>query len=103
MFRFLAIANRSSLHTAQRRAKCSAPATFGGPAVGIVQGQDIGQAYSFVHTGNAKIGFVAYSPLKKTAGAIEGSYWLVPSVHQANRAAAMLLRECRPRAHPSSS
>ena len=29
----------------------------------LVQGQDIGQAYSFVYTLNAELGFVAYSQL----------------------------------------
>jgi molybdate transport system substrate-binding protein len=43
----------------------------------IVQGVDISQAYQFVATGNADLGFVAYSQViaKKDA---KGSLWIVP-------------------------
>jgi molybdate transport system substrate-binding protein len=40
----------------------------------IVQGNNIGQAYQFVETGNAELGFVA---LSQTIGE-EGSSWIVP-------------------------
>jgi molybdate transport system substrate-binding protein len=45
----------------------------------IVQGQDIGQTYSFVYSGNAELGFVAYSQLVRGDAPIEGSVWLVPA------------------------
>lgn len=45
----------------------------------IVRGEDIGQAYQFVATGHAELGFVALSQL---AGA-QGSRWLVPADHHA--------------------
>ncbi len=41
----------------------------------IVQGNSIAQAYQFVETGNAELGFVALSQL---AGTTTGSRWLVP-------------------------
>ena len=41
----------------------------------IVQGESIAQAYQFVDTGNAELGFVALSQL---AGTSAGSRWLVP-------------------------
>jgi molybdate transport system substrate-binding protein len=41
----------------------------------IVQGNSIGQAFQFIDTGNAEVGFVALSQL---AGRNEGSRWLVP-------------------------
>jgi molybdate transport system substrate-binding protein len=41
----------------------------------IVQGQNITQAYQFVDTGNAQLGFVA---LSQVADKKEGSRWLVP-------------------------
>jgi molybdate transport system substrate-binding protein len=42
----------------------------------IVQGNSIAQAFQFVETGNAELGFVALSQL---AGNVSGSRWLVPS------------------------
>jgi molybdate transport system substrate-binding protein len=45
----------------------------------IVQGQDIGQTYSFVYSGNAELGFVAYSQIVRGGAPIEGSVWLVPA------------------------
>ncbi|MDY8109842.1 molybdate ABC transporter substrate-binding protein [Fulvimarina sp. 2208YS6-2-32] len=41
----------------------------------IVQGQNIGQAYQFVETGNAEVGFVA---LGQVSQAETGSRWIVP-------------------------
>ena len=44
----------------------------------IVWGENISQAYQFVATGNAELGFVALSQIRKESGEIEGSHWLVP-------------------------
>jgi molybdate transport system substrate-binding protein len=41
----------------------------------IVRGNNIAQAYQFVETGNAEVGFVA---LSQVIGRDEGSWWLVP-------------------------
>jgi molybdate transport system substrate-binding protein len=41
----------------------------------LVRGEDIGQAFHFVSTGNAELGFVA---LAQIAGNQDGSRWLVP-------------------------
>lgn len=43
----------------------------------IVQGENISQAYQFVATTNAELGFVALSQVLK-GGKIEGSAWIVP-------------------------
>jgi len=60
----------------------------------LVTGQDIGQAYSFVQTGNAELGFVAWAQLARPGAQIEGSYWLVPdSMHQPIEQEAVLLRD----------
>jgi molybdate transport system substrate-binding protein len=60
----------------------------------IVQGQDIGQTYSFVHTGNAELGFVAYSQLLRGDAPIEGSFWLVPEeLHAPIEQQAVLLED----------
>ena len=60
----------------------------------LVTGQDIGQAFSFVQTGNAELGFVAWAQIKQPRGEISGSYWLVPeSLHRPIEQEAVLLRD----------
>jgi molybdate transport system substrate-binding protein len=44
----------------------------------LVQGEDIGQTYQFVATGNAELGFVALSQVR-AAGKPQGSLWIVPA------------------------
>lgn len=44
----------------------------------MVRGQNIGQTFQFVASGNADLGFVALSQLKNPAYKAKGSYWLVP-------------------------
>lgn len=44
----------------------------------IVQGQNIGQTYQFVETGNAEVGFVALGQVSQTEA---GSRWVVPQEH----------------------
>ena len=43
----------------------------------LVTGENIGQTYQFVYTGNAQLGFVARSQVQSDRG-ISGSYWLIP-------------------------
>jgi molybdate transport system substrate-binding protein len=60
----------------------------------IVRGQDIGQTYSFVYSGNAELGFVAYSQLVSGNTPIEGSFWLVPDeLHTPIEQQAVLLKD----------
>lgn len=44
----------------------------------LVRGENIGQTYQFVKSGNAELGFVAYSQLVQSKQLVTGSYWLVP-------------------------
>jgi len=44
----------------------------------MVRGENVGQAFQFVKSGNARLGFVAFSQIKKPDNAIEGSFWQVP-------------------------
>lgn len=46
----------------------------------FVQGENIGQAYQFVATGNAEIGFVALSQIYKDGKVQSGSAWIVPAL-----------------------
>jgi molybdate transport system substrate-binding protein len=47
----------------------------------IVQGENIGQAFQFVSTGNAELGFVALSQVAPPDRPFEGSMWVVPATH----------------------
>jgi molybdate transport system substrate-binding protein len=44
----------------------------------LVTAESIAQAYQFVATGNAEIGFVALSQVAVPGKPVQGSYWLVP-------------------------
>ncbi len=44
----------------------------------LVQGESIGQAFNFVHTGNAELGFVALSQVLVGGQLKGGSMWVVP-------------------------
>jgi molybdate transport system substrate-binding protein len=59
----------------------------------LVQGESIGQTYSFVKTGNADVGFVALSQVLEGGRLKEGSVWMVPQAHyDAIRQDAVLLK-----------
>jgi molybdate transport system substrate-binding protein len=58
----------------------------------IVQGESIGQAYQFVATGNAELGFVALSQVMADGQLTRGSAWIVPAdLHRPLRQDAVLL------------
>jgi len=44
----------------------------------LVQGESIGQTFSFVHTGNAELGFVAMSQVLDGGRLKSGSMWVIP-------------------------
>lgn len=43
----------------------------------LVQGEDVGQTFQFVHSGNAELGFVALAQVRQVEG--RGSHWIVPA------------------------
>ncbi len=45
----------------------------------LVEGTNITQAYQFVSTGNAELGFVAMSQVSKDGKFTSGSAWIVPA------------------------
>jgi molybdate transport system substrate-binding protein len=45
----------------------------------IVLAENITQAQQFIVSGNAELGFLAFSQIHKDGKLIEGSYWLVPA------------------------
>ena len=59
----------------------------------LVTGESIAQAFQFVATGNAEIGFVALSQVVVPGKPVAGSYWLVPpSLYGEIRQDAVLLK-----------
>jgi len=62
----------------------------------LVRGENIGQTFQFVESGNAELGFVAYSQLKNLARPAGGSFWEVPQVlYTPIEQQAVLLRESK--------
>lgn len=60
----------------------------------IVQGENIAQAFQFVATGNAELGFVALSQISNPAQPAAGSWWVVPaSLYTPIRQDAVLLKK----------
>lgn len=58
----------------------------------LVQGENIAQTLQFVASGNAELGFVAFSQIQDGAKASAGSHWLVPqSMYAPIRQDAVLL------------
>jgi len=58
----------------------------------LVQGESIAQAYQFVATGNAPLGFVALSQVTFSGRLTEGSAWVVPAnLHTPIRQDAVVL------------
>ncbi|MGH8720727.1 MAG: molybdate ABC transporter substrate-binding protein [Burkholderiales bacterium] len=60
----------------------------------LVLGENIAQAFQFVHSGNVELGFVAYSQIREPGRTTAGSYWLVPQALYApiRQDAALLAR-----------
>ncbi|MDR0208492.1 MAG: molybdate ABC transporter substrate-binding protein [Pseudomonas putida] len=57
-----------------------------------VEGQNITQAFQFVSTGNAELGFVALSQIYKNGKVQSGSAWIVPAqLHEPIRQDAVIL------------
>jgi len=60
----------------------------------MVRGENIGQTFQFVKSGNAELGFVAYSQVKRPGEPVEGSWWEVPqALYTPIEQQAVLLKE----------
>lgn len=60
----------------------------------LVEGQNITQAYQFVSTGNAELGFVALSQIYKDGKVTGGSAWIVPGdMHDPIKQDAVILNK----------
>ncbi len=61
-----------------------------------VRGENIGQAFHFVNSGNAELGLVAYSQVKHPDKDIKGSFWEVPtSLYSPIEQQAVMLKDSR--------
>jgi molybdate transport system substrate-binding protein len=94
-FKHLAIANpkvapygRAAVQVMQARGEAAALAPR------LVLGESVAQAYQFVFTGNAELGFVALSQVHGPDKPASGSWWLVPlELHAPIAQDAVLLRQ----------
>lgn len=78
-FRFLAIANpKLAPYGKAAQEVLRARGLWQGFQRQLVRGENISQAFHFVRSGHADLGFVAYSQVKRLNQAIKGSYWMVP-------------------------
>ena len=60
----------------------------------LVWGENIAQTFQFISSGNAKLGFVAYSQIINPGISIDGSFWEVPqSVYEPIEQQAVLLQD----------
>jgi molybdate transport system substrate-binding protein len=60
----------------------------------MVRGESIGQTYQFVRSGNAELGFVAYSQINRPNHITTGSYWVIPqTLYKPIEQQAVLLKE----------
>ena len=60
----------------------------------LVQGENIAQTFQFIASGNAKLGFVAYSQIMNPGLSIDGSFWEVPqSIYEPIEQQAVLLKD----------
>lgn len=94
-FQHLAIANPQAapygLAATQVLAKLGLSQAVAGK---LVEGQNIAQAYQFVASGNAELGFVALSQVYKNGKITSGSAWQVPAeLHEPIRQDALLLTQ----------
>jgi len=44
----------------------------------LVRGENIAQTFQFVHSGNADLGFVAYSQVINPKQPLQGNWWIPP-------------------------
>jgi len=60
----------------------------------LVRGENIGQAFHFVKSGNAELGFIAYSQILTPAKTVAGSWWDIPqTLYSAIEQQAVILQD----------
>lgn len=94
-FRHLAIANpKLAPYGRAAQEVLTARRLWGALKGRMVRGENIGQTFQFVKSGNAELGFVALSQISRPGEPISGSYWRVPqTLYTPIAQQAVLLRE----------
>jgi molybdate transport system substrate-binding protein len=94
-FHHLAIANpKLAPYGKAAREVLQAHGVWGVLKAKIVRGENIGQAFQFVRSGNAELGLVAGSQLKRPGHHMTGSWWEVPqALYTPIEQQAVLLKE----------
>lgn len=95
-FRFLAIANPVlAPYGEAARQVLANTGHWEGVQGRLVMGENVGQVYQFIATGNADLGFVALAQLRQPGRTVsEASFWLVPeTLHSRIDQQAVLIRE----------
>ena len=94
-FRHLAIANpKLAPYGRAAREVLQARGLWDAMQGSMVRGENIGQTFQFVKSGNAELGFVAYAQVKQPGQPIQGSWWEVPqALYTPIEQQAVLLRE----------
>lgn len=78
-YRFVAVANPEVAPYGRAAMQYLRALQIDGRLAGkLVVAQDIGQAYQFISTGNAELGFVAFSQIARPGHRTTGSYYLIP-------------------------
>jgi len=63
----------------------------------LVRGESIVQAFQFIDSGSAELGFIAYAQIKQPGKPLQGSYWDIPqSLYSPIEQQAVLLRDSEP-------
>lgn len=93
--RYLAVANPKLAPYGQAAMQVlRAQGVFSAWQTRMVRGENIGQTFQFIKSGNVELGFVALSQVKKPGMAIKGSYWMPPaSSYDPIEQQAVLLRD----------
>ena len=94
-FRYLAIANpKLAPYGKAAQEILQARRLWGRLSGRLVRGENIGQTFQFVKSGNAELGFVAYSQVKRPNQPIEGTFWEVPqTLYTSIEQQAVLLKD----------
>ena len=96
-FRFLAIANPDlAPYGRAARETLQALGLWSFLESRLVRGENIGQAFQFVHSGNAELGLVATSQVSRPGRPLTGSGWTVPQdLYTPIEQQAVLLKDSR--------
>ena len=94
-FRFLAIANpKIAPYGIATKETLISMGLWNNMSKKVIRGENIAQAFQFIHSGNAKLGFVSLSQLMSPNFSLVGSFWEVPkSLYNPIEQQAVLLKD----------